>query len=121
MHILQNIWRKTLSYLFQLIPLNQNVYATASSQSNKITSFKTKHKFLKDTLFSAVVIKWNVLDINYMNLIFYSFKKELLKFTTAKPNLTLNVPCISESCIEIKIKLNFKFHTSLWRLKRYLN
>ena len=27
--------------------------------------------------------------------------------------LALTVPCISESCIEIKIKLNFYFHTSL--------
>ena len=30
--------------------------------------------------------------------------------------LALNVPCISESCIKIKIKLNFYFHTSLWCL-----
>ena len=35
--------------------------------------------------------------------------------------LTLNVPCISEKCVGIKIKLNFYFHTSvvpqkvLWR------
>ena len=29
------------------------------------------------------------------------------------------VPFISESCIEIKIKLNFYFHTSLWCLKRF--
>ena len=27
--------------------------------------------------------------------------------------LTLNIPCISESCIEIKVKLHFYFHTSL--------
>ena len=33
--------------------------------------------------------------------------------------LTLPVLCISESCIEIKIKLNFYFHTSLWCLKRF--
>ena len=33
--------------------------------------------------------------------------------------LTLLVPCISESCIEIKIKLSFHFHTSLWCLKRF--
>ena len=38
---------------------------------------------------------------------------------TEKRDLTLNVPYISESCIEIKIKLNFYFHTSLWYLKRY--
>ena len=32
---------------------------------------------------------------------------------------TLNLPvsCISESCIGIKIKLNFYFHTSLWCFK----
>ena len=33
--------------------------------------------------------------------------------------LTLPVLCISESYIEIKIKLNFYFHTSLWCLKRF--
>ena len=33
------------------------------------------------------------------------------------PLLTLNIPCISESCVEIKIKLNFCFHTFLWCLK----
>ena len=30
----------------------------------------------------------------------------------------LPFPCISESCIEIKIKLNVYFHTSLWCLER---
>ena len=33
--------------------------------------------------------------------------------------LTLKVPCISESCIEIKIKLDFYFHTSFWCIKRF--
>ena len=33
--------------------------------------------------------------------------------------LTLNDPCISESCIKIKIKLNFYFHTLLRCLKRF--
>ena len=28
-------------------------------------------------------------------------------------------PRISESCIEIKIKLNLYFHTSLWCLKKF--
>ena len=35
------------------------------------------------------------------------------------PGLTLKDPFISESCIEIKIQLNFYFHTSLWCLKRF--
>ena len=33
--------------------------------------------------------------------------------------LTLKDPFISESFIEIKIELNFYFHTSLWYLKRF--
>ena len=33
--------------------------------------------------------------------------------------LTLNVPCISASYIEIKIKINLYFHTFLWCLKRF--
>ena len=34
--------------------------------------------------------------------------------------LTLPVPCISESCIKIKINLKFHFDTSLWCLKKVL-
>ena len=33
-------------------------------------------------------------------------------------HLTLTDPFISESCIEMKIELNFYVHTSLWCLKR---
>ena len=33
--------------------------------------------------------------------------------------LTLPVTCIFQSCIEIKIKLNFYFHNSLWCLKSF--
>ena len=41
-------------------------------------------------------------------------------FTSLKwRSLTLPVPCISESCIEIKIKLNFYFQASSWCLKRF--
>ena len=56
--------KKSLSYLFQLIHPNNNVYATRSSQSNKISSFKTRHKFFKDSFFPAVTSEWNSLDIN---------------------------------------------------------
>ena len=38
--------------------------------------------------------------------------------STAK-QLTFNVPCISESCVEMKMKLNFSLHISLWCLKRF--
>ena len=47
---------------------------------------------------------------------------DTLILDTLKPDfinpLTLPVPCISESCIEIN-KLNFYFHTSLWSRKRF--
>ena len=36
-----------------------------------------------------------------------------------KKMLTLKDLFISESCIEIKIELNFYFHISLWCLKRF--
>ena len=35
------------------------------------------------------------------------------------PILTFPAGCISESCIKIKINLNFYFHTSLWCRKRF--
>ena len=44
---------------------------------------------------------------------------DLKEFDLCKIQLTLPVLCISESCIEKKIKLNFFFHTSLWGLKRF--
>ena len=37
-------------------------------------------------------------------------------FPSNQLNVTLKDPFISESCIEIKTKLNFYFHTSLWCL-----
>ena len=45
------------------------------------------------------------------------FFLQIKKFIHYK--LTLPVLCISESCIEIKINLNFYFYTSLLFLKRF--
>ena len=61
--------KKSPSYLFQLIPPNNNVYATRSSQSNKISSFKTRHIFFKDSFFPAVISEWNSLDINIFGIL----------------------------------------------------
>ena len=55
------------------------------------------------------------LDANMMNNCY--LRTILQNSCWWRPTLTLNVPCISESYIEIKIKLNFYFHTSLWGLK----
>ena len=43
----------------------------------------------------------------------------LFSFKGYKQVLTLPVSRISESCIKIKINLNFYFHTSLWYLKEF--
>ena len=40
-------------------------------------------------------------------------------FSFSKSHLILPAPCISENCIEIKIKLNFYLYTSLWCLERF--
>ena len=76
---------KSASYLFQLVPSNNNVYATRSSQSNK--SFKTRYNFFKDFFFPAVISKWNSLDVNIRNSSSINvFKKELLEFIRPVPN-----------------------------------
>ena len=83
--------KESPSYLFQLIPPNNKVYATRSSQSNKFSSFKTRHNFFKDSFFPAVISEWNNLDINIRNTSFINvFKKELLKSTRPEPNSTYN-------------------------------
>ena len=46
------------------------------------------------------------------------FETTLLKHDQSKL-LNLPVQRISESRTEIKINLNFYFHTSLWRIKRF--
>ena len=43
----------------------------------------------------------------------------IIQIIPCKTALTLPVPSISESCIEIKIKFNFYFHTSLWCMKAF--
>ena len=83
---------KSPSYLFQLIPPNNNVYASRYSQSNKISSFKTRHNFFKDSFFPAVISEWNSLDVNIRNFSSINvFKKELLKFIRPVPNSTYNI------------------------------
>ena len=49
-------------YLFKVIPLIQSAYATRNTEN--ISHFKTKHKFLKNSLFPSAPIEWNNLDHN---------------------------------------------------------
>ena len=60
--------------------------------------------------------------VSFQNLNQFQYGPGLSKFNNSLVSneeyiLTLNVPYISESCIEIKIKLDFYLHTSLWCLK----
>ena len=78
-------------YLFQLIPPNNNVYATRSFQCNKISSFKTRHNFSNNSLFLGVISEWNSLDKNIGNFSYINvLKKDLLKFIRPEPNSTYN-------------------------------
>ena len=72
--------KKSPSYLFQLIRPNNNVYATRSSQSNKISIFVP-----------AVISEWNSLNININSSSINVFQKELLKFIRPEPNSTYNI------------------------------
>ena len=51
--------------------------------------------------------------------IFINIKTINVTVTCLYCHLTLPVPYISGSCIEIKIKSNVYLHTSLWCLKRF--
>ena len=80
-------YEQSPSYLFQLIPPNNNVYDTRSSRSNKIPIFKIRHNFFKDPFLPALITKWNNLDIYTRNSSLINvFKKELLKFIRPEPN-----------------------------------
>ena len=81
--------RKLPGYLFQVISLNNNVYATRWSQSNKISSFNIRHDFSKDFLFPAVIKEQNIFYINIQNSFSINiFKNELLKFIRTESNFT---------------------------------
>ena len=55
------------------------------------------------------------------NVFVFTFAKHLFKRRDVLHIgcLALNILCTSDSCIEIKIKLNVYFHTSLWCLKSF--
>ena len=92
MFILQNFsWNISL-LSFSANSTKNNIYATRSSQRNKISSFKTRHNFFKDSFFPAVISEWNSLNINIRNSSSINvFKKELLKFIRPEPNSTYNI------------------------------
>ena len=96
---------KSPSYLFQLFPPSNNVYATRSSQSNEVSSFKTR-QFFKDSFFPSVIYELNSLDINFRNSSFINvFKNELLKFVRPEPNSTCNINDTKGSYLLSRLRL----------------
>ena len=55
-----------------------------------------------------------ILDVCMLSRVFRQIVKKLFR-----AQLTLKDPFISKSCIQIKTKFNFYFHTYLWCLKRF--
>ena len=101
---------KSPSYLFQLIPPTNNVYATRSYQGNKIPSFKTRRNFSKDSFCPAVISEWNSLDINIRNSSSINvFKKELLKFIRPQPNSTSNIHDTKGLKLLIRLRLGLSY------------
>ena len=54
-----------------------------------------------------------------VDLVFTQYFLQISSIYVVYVNVILNVQCISERYIEMKIKLNFYFHTSLWCLRRF--
>ena len=76
-------------YLFNLIPSKNSNYNTRNT--DKITTFHTKHNFLKNSFFPSTVFEWNKLDPNLRSAASLSvFKKNLLKFIRPSPNSVFN-------------------------------
>ena len=78
---------KSPSYLFNLIPENNNPYASRSALNNQIPFFNAKTNFLKNSFFPAVITEWNNLDISIRNSSScHIFKNLILKFIRPEPN-----------------------------------
>ena len=110
--------------IFKSIFLIEYLWATASGIGRvsflQNSSFKREfiksRTFLKPTWIS--ISQEKLLRINNNTAVVVQFECKISNDNNLFV-LTLKDPFISESCIEIKIELNFYFHTSLWCLKRF--
>ena len=97
----------------------QSAYATRNTEN--ISHFKTKHKFLKNSLFPSAPIEWNNLDHNIWNVgTFSTFKNNIPKSTRPTPNNIFNcesrrgIKLITRLCVglshlgELKVKHSFQ-------------
>ena len=78
---------KSPSYLFKLIPENNNPYASRSARNNQIPFFNVKTNFLKNSFFPAVITECNNPDVSIRNSSScHVFKNLILNFTRPEPN-----------------------------------
>ena len=61
------LYSKSPSYLFNLIPENNNPCALRSALNKQIPFFNVKSSFLKTSFLPAVIAEWNNLDISIGN------------------------------------------------------
>ena len=118
---MKNLSRLKSIYSFSANSSNNNVYATRSSQSNKIQSFKIRLIFFKYAFFPAVITGWNILDINVRNSSSIDvFKKELLKLIVPEPNLTGNISESKGLKLLTRLRLGLS-HLGNHKFKHYLS
>ena len=108
-----------------LLKNNHKNWLTEKMQKLKFTNPATKKEVTTNQSDLIAIYKIGndslskLTKLNHATLYSTNFKKQkvtlVLNIFTEKTAdfSTLPVPCISESCIEIEIKLNFYFHTSL--------
>ena len=82
LYLFYKILHKSPSYLFKLIPENNNPYASRSALNNQIPFLNVKTNFFKNYFLPAVISEWNNLDISIRNSSSYL----ILKFIRPKPN-----------------------------------
>ena len=120
-----NGWRKTLKRRCKVslrFPLRISSVNVAKSTGNcQIAKFPLS----LPSITSILCLIWTIVSKNGPSFLIKKKKKNRSTNHASGIDylwillLTLKDTCISESCIELKIELNFYFHTSLWCLKRF--
>ena len=78
---------KSPSYLLNLIPENNNPYASRGALNNQIPFFDVKTSFFKNSFSPAVITEWNILDISVRySSSCHILKNLILKFIRPEPN-----------------------------------
>ena len=73
-------------------PLDWESSALTTRPSLQIPFFKTKTNFFKNSLFPAVIMEWNKIDVNTRNSASCNvFKRVILRFIRHGPNQVFNV------------------------------